>query len=63
MSVVLTNFMIAVVVTTYERVQERQEAISVRHKAELNYECYMLKGFFIKLKEYKIVVMSTISVI
>ena len=55
----MTNFIIAVVGNTFERVQSTQKLISVRHKAELNQECYILKANFLCLPEYKVIVFST----
>jgi len=54
----MTNFLIAVITTTYEKVKKYQKIISFRHKAELNEECYMLMGVFRKLPEYKIITLS-----
>ena len=59
MLVVMTNFIIAMITSTYERVSQYQRIISFQHKAVLNEECYMLLSYFTTLPEYKIVVLST----
>jgi len=38
----MTNFIVAVVVGTYDEVKDQQKIISYRQKAEMNFECYMM---------------------
>lgn len=59
----MINFLIAVITSAYQRVMNYQKIISYKHKADLNYETYMLLSKFIKLKEYRyLVLMSSSSV-
>ena len=59
MLVIMTNFLIAEITSTYERVINYQKIISFQHKADLNEECCQLMGVFSNLPEYKIIVLST----
>lgn len=61
MLVVMLNFMIAIIDSTYQRVMSMKKIHIYMGKAELNQESYqILKYFpcFIKLKEYKIIAFS-----
>ena len=59
MLVIMTNFLIAVITSTYERVISYQKIISFQHKADLNEECYQLMGVFSNLPEFRVIVLST----
>ena len=59
MIVIMLNFLIAVITSTYERVNNYQKIISFKHKAELNKDCYILIRCFKELPEYKLIVFST----
>lgn len=58
MLIIMLNFLIAVITSTYERVMNYQKIISFQHKAELNYETFALMSFFGDLPEYKFIVFS-----
>lgn len=59
----MINFLIAVITSAYQQVMNYQKIISFKHKTDLNYETYMLLSKFIKLKEYRyLVLMSSSSV-
>jgi len=57
----MLNFMIAVIMTTYERVTNGnlQVVIGYKHKADLNHETFMLTAVFTKLKKYRCFVFSS----
>ena len=57
--VIMTNFLIAVITTTFDRVVNRQKIVSYQQKAELNEECFLLKNVFYEMPQYNIVVLST----
>jgi hypothetical protein len=58
MLVVMLNFIIAVINSTYERVSQDAIYINYKYKAELNLECYdLLSNLFIP-KSFKIIVFS-----
>ena len=62
MLVIMMNFLIAVITSTYERVMNYQVIISYQHKAELNDEIFTLKrvfSFFFRMEEYKFIVFSS----
>ena len=59
MIVVMLNFLIGVINSSYEKAMTFQEIIRYRHKAELNEECYIYKSFFYPLQEYKTIVFTT----
>ena len=59
MMIIMLNFLIAVINSTYTRVVVLQKIISYKNKAILNKECYMILSVFKSLPEYKIVVFST----
>ena len=59
MLIIMLNFLIAVITSTYERVMNYQKIISYQHKAELNYETFALMSFFGELEEYKFLIFST----
>ena len=59
MIVIMLNFLIAVITTTYEKVSSLQKIFGFKHKAELNEECYQLIQVFKELPQYKIIVFST----
>ena len=56
MLVIMLNFLIAVISSNYEQTMIQQKLIGYRHKAELNYEIYMLVNIFKKMDEYKCIV-------
>ena len=56
MLVIMLNFLIAVITSNYEQTMILQKLIGYRHKAELNYEIYMLVNIFKKMDEYKCIV-------
>lgn len=56
MLVIMLNFLIAVISSNYEQTMIYQKLIGYRHKAELNYETYMLVNVFKKMDEYKCIV-------
>lgn len=61
MQILMLNFMVAVIMSTHERVigGGLQIVISYKHRAELNYETQMLKAVFITLPEYRSIIFST----
>lgn len=59
MIVIMLNFLIAVITTTYEKVNSYQQKFGFKHKAELNEECFQLIEVFKELPQYKIIVFST----
>jgi hypothetical protein len=59
MLVIMLNFLIAVITSTYERVMNYQKIISYMHKAELNSETFQLMRFFYTLEEYRFIIFST----
>ena len=59
MLIIMLNFLIAVITSTYERVMNYQKIISYMHKAELNVENFQLISFFYSLEEYRFIVFST----
>ena len=61
MQVIMLNFMIAVIMTTYERVinGNMQVVIGYKHKADLNFETYMLISTFKKLRKYRCIVFAS----
>jgi hypothetical protein len=59
MLIIMLNFLIAVITSTYERVVNYQKIISYQHKAELNHETFALMSFFGDLPEYKFLIFST----
>lgn len=59
----MINFLIAVITSAYQRVMNYQKLISFMQKAELNYESNALISQFIKLQEYRyMLLMSSTSV-
>jgi len=46
----MINFLIAVITSAYQRVMNYQKLIGFKHKADLNYETYMLISTFMELK-------------
>jgi tRNA A-37 threonylcarbamoyl transferase component Bud32 len=58
MLVIMLNFLIAVITSTYERVMNYQKIISYMHKAELNHEIFSLINFFYKQEQYRFIVFS-----
>lgn len=56
MLVIMLNFLIAVISSNYEQTMIQQKLIGFRHKAEMNYEIYMLVKIFKKMDEYKCIV-------
>jgi hypothetical protein len=59
MLIIMLNFLIAVITSTYERVMNYQKIISYMHKAELNVENFQLISFFYSLECYRFIVFST----
>jgi hypothetical protein len=59
MFIIMLNFLIAVISSTYVRVLNYQKIISYVHKAELNVETFQLISFFMSLEEYRFIVFST----
>jgi hypothetical protein len=59
MLVIMLNFLIAVITSTYERVINYQIIISYMHKADLNQENYNLMAFFVNQPEYRVIVFSS----
>lgn len=61
MQILMLNFMIAVIMSTHERVVggKLQMVICYKHRADLNYETQMLKAVFYELQEYRCLVFST----
>jgi hypothetical protein len=55
MLVVMLNFIIAVITSTYERVNIDQKFISYQHKASLNQECYELLNIFGRSNEIQLI--------
>ena len=57
----MLNFMIAVIMTKYEKVinGNQSQVIKYKHKAELNAETYELISVFKKLGEYRCIIFST----
>lgn len=49
MLVIMMNFLIAVITSTYEKAINYQKIISYMHKAELNLEVFQLTSFFWKM--------------
>jgi hypothetical protein len=58
MLVVMLNFIIAVITSTYDRVIGLQKIISLKHKADLNQECNELLSLFGFNEEFKLIVFS-----
>ena len=59
MLIIMLNFLIAVITSTYERVVNYQKIISYMHKAELNAETFSLMSYFSELPEFKYIVFTT----
>ena len=59
MIVIMLNFLIAVITSTYERVVTYQKIITFQNKAQLNEECYILMNEFITLPQFKIILLIT----
>jgi hypothetical protein len=64
MIVIMLNFLIAVITSTYERVINLQNQIRYKHKADLNEEFFILMHYlsklssFAKLDEFKVIIFS-----
>lgn len=58
MFVIMTNFNIAQITSTYERVRGLEKKISYELKAEMNHETYMLLAIFKPLKCYRCIVFA-----
>ena len=58
MLVVMLNFIIAVITTTYAKVITLQKIISYKHKADLNEECFELLSLLGFNEEFKLIVFS-----
>jgi len=58
MLVVMLNFIIAVITSTYSKVINFQKFIGYQHKAELNLECHELLELMRMLKPYKLLTFS-----
>lgn len=52
MLIILLNFMIAIVDSSYTKVQSKKRIHVYYNKAELNVECYQLMKYYRKLEEY-----------
>ena len=50
MIIILLNFLIAVISSTYDRVTQSRDITQYMHKADLNEECYQLLSVFSKLQ-------------
>lgn len=61
LQIIMLNFMIAVIMTTYEKVTNGnlQVVIGYKHKSDLNHETFMLISVFRKLKKYRCIVFSS----
>jgi len=58
MLVIMLNFIIAVITSTYAKVITLQKIISYKHKADLNEECYELLALLGFNEEFKLIVFS-----
>ena len=58
MLVIMLNFTIAVITSTYERVSSDQKIISFKHRADLSLEIFELLSLFGILSEFKILLFS-----
>lgn len=58
MFVIMTNFNIAQITSTYERVRGLEKKISYELKAEMNHETYMLLAIFTTLPSYRCIVFA-----
>lgn len=58
MLVIMLNFIIAVINSTYERVKMDQLFIGYRHKADLNLECYELISLFDQQRKIGLILFS-----
>lgn len=61
LQIIMLNFMIAVIMTTYEKVTNGnlQVVIGYKHKSDLNHETFMLISVFRQLKKYRCIVFSS----
>lgn len=58
MFVIMTNFNIAQITSTYERVRGLEKKISYELKAEMNHETYMLLAIFTTLPSYRCIIFA-----
>ena len=58
MLVIMLNFMIAIIDSTYKRVMSQKKIHIYKNKAELNEESYQILKYFTTLKEYNVIVIS-----
>lgn len=58
MFVIMTNFNIAQITSTYERVRGLEKKISYELKAEMNHETYMLLSMFTTLQSYRCIIFA-----
>ena len=59
MIVIMLNFIVGVIQSTYEKVMTIQKIIKFKHRAELNYDCAVIISTYKKLEEYRIMILST----
>jgi len=51
----MINFIVAVIINSYEQVKNKQRIISFRQRADLNYECYQIGNVLENLGLHRIV--------
>lgn len=58
MFVIMTNFNIAQITSTYERVKGLEKKISYELKAEMNQNIYLLMSIFLRLTPYRCIIFA-----
>lgn len=63
LNIIMLNFMIAVMMSTYDGVVKggQQEVILYKHKAELNFETHLVISKFMSLQPYRAIVFQTMK--
>lgn len=51
----MMNFLIAVITETYVKMSSIQRQIAYKHKAELNFEMYLVRKWVQEIKPFKVI--------